>query len=518
MAAATTVSRPLLAQIGRTPELVPPIDDPRLKSLVTRALEAAQGAGAAYADVRLTHSWGRVITVSNVSDVEAVNVGVRALVDGYWGFATGPVWSLPEMARLGREAVHQAKTNALGKPRPVDLAPAPTVPDGRWVMPVRIDPFEIPPVEIQDFLDSLEIFTKRTPGASVASNRCMLFKQEKVFGSMAGSYFTQRLYRTTGSLSIGLQKVGGKGGSGVVDLLSPAGVGWELYRDQPLREAIRRVIEEIEEDIKLPVKPVEVGRYDTVFDAASVASMVDVTLGAATELDRALGYEANAGGTSYINDPLVMLGSYQAGSPLLTITANRSQRGGCATVKWDDDGVAPDEFTLVKDGVLTDFQTTREGAGWLKDAYTKAGRPMRSHGCAAAPSAAEAPLSHRPNVRLVPGREGHDFDALVGGVTSGIAIKGARLDMDFQHLNGLGIGRTYEIKKGKRVARIANAGLLFRSPELWKGLLAMGGSASERRYGRAASKGEPVQTCFASVTAPPAVFEQLTVIDPKRKA
>jgi TldD protein len=443
---------------------------------------------------------------------------VRALVDGYWGFASGPVWSLPEMARLGREAVHQAKTNALGKPRPVELAPAPTVPDGHWVMPVKIDPFELPPVEIQDFLKSLEIFTKRTPGTAIGSNQCNLLKQEKVFGSSAGSYFTQRRYLTSGAFALILRKDGGKVGGGSVDLLSPAGVGWELYRDQPLREAIRQVLEEIEEDLKLPVNPVEVGRYDTVFDAASVARLVDVTLGAATELDRALGYEANAGGTSYLNDPLAMLGSYQAGSPLLTITANRSEPGGCATVRWDDDGVVPDEFTLVKDGVLADFQTTRESAGWLKEWYTKAGIPFRSHGCASASDGSYAPLQRRPNLALVAGREAYDFDALVAGVASGIAIKGATLDMDFQHLNGLGVGRTYEIKKGKRVARIANAGLLFRSPELWKGLLALGGPGSERRYGRGASKGEPAQGSIASVTAPPAVFKQLTVIDPLRKA
>jgi TldD protein len=263
---------------------------------------------------------------------------------------------------------------------------------------------------------------------------------------------------------------------------------------------------------------VDVGRYDAVLDARTMASLVDETLGRATELDRALGYEANAGGTSYLNDPFGMLGSYQAGASALTLTAERSEAGGVATVKWDDEGVAPDAFTLVKEGVLGDFQTTRESAGWLKDVYAKRGTPLRSHGCAGAPSAVYASLQQAPNLTLAPGHEAKDFDALVSGIAKGIAIKGAGLDMDFQHASGLGMGQVYEIKGGKRVARIGSAGFLFRATELWRALEAVGGEASLRRYGVMTAKGEPAEQSYHSVTAAPAVVKDLTLVDPMRKA
>jgi TldD protein len=421
------------------------------------------------------------------------------------------------MARLGREAVHQARVNTLGKRREVDLAPVASVADGHWVMPVKIDPFQVYPDEIQDYLMSLAMFTVRTPGASVEANQCQFFKQEKAFASTVGSYCTQRLYRTSGNFIFQLTKDSQRV-QGVLESLSPAGVGWELYRDQPLREQIRQLLADFEEDLKLPIKPVDVGRYDTVFNARSVANLLDGTLGRATELDRALGYEANAGGTSYLDTPLQMLGSYQAGAPALTVIANRAEPGGCATVMWDDEGVPPEDFTLVKDGMLTDFQTTRESAGWLKDYYAKSGRSFRSHGCANADAAINAPLLHSPNLVLAPGKEALDFDGLVAGLANGIAIKGAGLDMDFQHLNGMGRGSTYEVKRGKRVARIAGAGVLFRAPELWKALQAVGGAASARRYGGTDQKGEPAQVTYHSVTAVPATFKQLTLIDPQRKA
>jgi TldD protein len=398
-------------------------------------------------------------------------------------------------------------------------------------MPVELDPFALSPFEIEDFLRGLEVYTNRITsggvGVGIRVNQATGVVQEKAFASTDGSYYTQRTYHTGGVFVAGVRLMEKEIDSSFsLDCLSFAGLGWELYaaeripqvRDQPLREVIRQRVEETRETMLMPVKPVEVGRYDTVLDAWSMAQLVDHTLGRATELDRALGYEANAGGTSYLNDPFAMLGTYEAGAPALTVTGNRSDPGGVANVQWDDEGVRPDTFPLVQDGVLTDFQTTRESAGWLEELYAKTGRPFHSHGCANAPTAVYAPLQHPPNLVLAPGREERDFDALVSGMSEGIAIKRVRLDMDYQNSSGLGTGEVYEVKRGKRVARIASAGFLFRATELWKGLLDLGGAASVLRYGVPGSKGEPAQHCLHSVSAPPAVMKQLTLIDPLRKA
>ena len=511
--------RPLLAQLGGAPEPVPPIQDPRIKVLALRGVEAARAAGAAYADVRLTHTRTRRYQrdIRGMGESESMVVGVRALVNGYWGFASSPVWSPDEMARLGRESVHQAKANALGESRLVELAPAPAVADEHWTMPLEIDPFEVSPFEIVDYLSSLGLFVSRFPDFAVTRNDCELHVQEKAFASSDGSYCTQRLNRSGGVFAIRLQR-NGAAADGTLDRLTPAGVGWELYKGQPLREYIEQLVEQVEEDAKLPVRPVEVGRYTTVCDAWSVARLVDATLGRATELDVALGYEANAGGTSYLNDPLGMLGSYQAGSPRLTLTANRSEPGGAATVQWDDEGVAPDEFTLVKEGVLSDYQTMRESAGWIEPWYAARGRAVRSHGCATAPSALEAPLTHIPNLALAAGATALDFDAAIGGTKRGIAVRELQPEMDFQSASGLATGRVYEVKDGKRVARLNGAGFLFRATDLWKSLAALGGPESLRRFGEDTRKGEPAQQSWHSVTVPPAAFEQLTLIDIMRKA
>ena len=158
----------------------------------------------------------------------------------------------------------------------------------------------------------------------------------------------------------------------------------------------------------------------------------------ATQLDRALGYEANAGGTSFMNDPLAMLGSFKTASPLVTIKSNRSAPMQLATVKWDDEGVVPSDTTLVKDGILHDFQTTREQAAWLAPYYSKSGRPVQSNGCAAAQSALAITMQHMPNLSLEPNPSQVKLDDLVANVKDGMQVEHGSLEqIDFQGRTGL---------------------------------------------------------------------------------
>jgi predicted Zn-dependent protease len=159
-----------------------------------------------------------------------------------------------------------------------------------------------------------------------------------------------------------------------------------------------------------------------------------------------------------------------------------------------------------------DVQTHREGAGWINAPH--------SHGCAAAPRAFDSPLIHTPNLAIAPGAEALDFDGLVGTLKKGIAIRELGARLDFQCLNGAGRGRphgVYEVKDGKRVARLGGVGFLFRAPELWKGLLALGGPASRRPFARRREKGEPEQETWHTVTTVPGVVKQVTTIEAGRR-
>ena len=59
----------------------------------------------------------------NVTEDSDFGFGVRVIVNGAWGFASSPIVTPEEIARVTGEAVIIAKANATTQPKPVQLAP-----------------------------------------------------------------------------------------------------------------------------------------------------------------------------------------------------------------------------------------------------------------------------------------------------------------------------------------------------------------------------------------------------------
>ncbi len=494
--------------------------DPDLKALAAHAVDAATAAGASYADVRLTRSRDQLFyRPVPVREGESFAVGVRVLYNGYWGFLSSAVWTPDEMVRLARGAIDQARANGRGKTRATELAKTPKVVDGEWIMPVKYDPIEVPNGEKLDVIFAAEDYAKSYL-VGVNANWIMSFnREEKVFASSEGSSWKQTTYNSSASFSVSYRdqySLGlGMGGYGA-NFLTPTGAGWEHISESKLIDEIPRLIDEAEQSRY--VVEVDVDRLEAVFSASAIAAVLDATIGPATELDRAMGFEANADGTSYLSEPLEMLGVQKVASPIVNITANRSRPGGLQTVKWDDEGVAPQDFTLVKDGILHDYLTTREQAMWLKSYYDKQKREVRSNGCAAAESAMSITGQHLPNLGLTPGAADVSFESLISDVKKGVAVLNASVSTDQQHLNGFAQGTFREIVNGKLGRYIAGAAFMFRTPEIWQNVLVLGGKNSEETYGFTRGKGQPWQRTSHSVSAVPTKIKSIDIIDAKRKA
>lgn len=490
-------------------------NDSRTKELCMASIAAAQEAGASYTDVRLVHTYHRKIG-GIPPEAETMTFGVRTLVNGYWGFAASPVWTLDEAARLGKAAVRQAKANFIDEVREIDLTPVKPVSNGEWIMPIKDDPFRVNPHEITDYLSALTSYVKRWPGVTPTQNSAEFLRQDKVFASSSDQYLFQRTYTTSATIGFDYAHPNGMRAGVALDTLTPAGKGLEHIRDQPIRELLRQRYEEIKEDLSFTYKPVEVGRYQIALDDITVSRLLSKTIGGATELDRALGFEANSGGTSYITDPVAMVGTLKVGSPLVTVTANRSEIGAVATVKWDDDGSEPQDLSLVDKGIVVGMQTNRETAGWLNKNMNHPSVQYASSGCAYAPDGSLAPLTHSGNLKLQPGSDGASFDSIVKEVEDGLVFKRADASMDFQQISGLMMGQAFEVKKGKRTSIAAHAGVLFRTPELWNAVTRVG--ASQRVFGLSAAKGQPARGAYHSVTSSPVYLKEATVVDISRKA
>lgn len=497
------------------------LDDPTWKAFAQRGIDAAHQAGAQYADVRLTRTIIQKHIGRGVTDTELLGVGVRALMNGCWGFASSPYWMGDETALLGRMAAEEARTTARVTPGTLALSSLPTV-SGGWIMPVTIDPFTIPMEEKRDFLGSwkalamayaaqLGVHVEQIPYWTMTFTR-----QEQAVATSDGSYVTQVVYQTNldGPVQFwfdpnNMDKIISRR----IQHVDLSASGWEYLLAARVPEQMPVLYDEAVELAKLPRKPAEPGRVDVVFDAETTTRLIDQSIGLATELDRVLGDEANANGTSFLGPDVMKMLGQQIGSPLVTITGDRSMPGGLASVKWDAEAVAPDTITLVEKGIVHDYQTIRSGVPDLASWYDTQQRPHRSHGCASAVSALDVTIQTPPNLTLEPGTGG-DFDSLVASLSKGLAVQGAMVTSDFQAKYGLVKGGVVrEIVNGKLGAVVRNAGFLFETTELWKNVLALGGIQSARQYPVWREKGEPAQRIPYTVRAVPMAVRNVATID-----
>jgi TldD protein len=272
---------------------------------------------------------------------------------------------------------------------------------------------------------------------------------------------------------------------------------------------------------KLSAKPVEVGRYDLVLHPTHLGLTIHESIAHPTELDRVYGYEANYAGTSFVAPPEEKLGKFRYGPEFMNIQGDRMQDGSLGAVGWDDEGVQPETFLIIKNGVVNDYQTTREQANWLEWWYKSQGKQTRSHGCSYAQSWSDVQFQRMPNVSLLPGTQDRKWEDVISATDSGIAIIGdGSFSIDQQRFNAQFGGQVfYEIKGGKITGMLKDVAYQMKTTEFWNAMDMIGGKSS---YEMGASffdgKGQPGQIGSVSHGCVPARFRNINVINTGRKA
>jgi TldD protein len=499
--------------------------DAILNDLARRALDAARSAGADYADVRISNGRTQSIStreqrVQGISDNESAGFGVRVLVGGAWGFAASAAVTAEEVVRVAQQAVAQARANRSALVRPVVLAPSAPVPNGTWRSPARIDPFDVALEDKVQLLLAANAAALKVKGARFVTSNMFFLRDEKTYANTDGTLTVQTLYRAQPSMNITAVS------SDMSDFQSrqstdiqPKGLGYEHVLDAKLVESAPRWAEEAVE--KLSAKSVEVGRYDLVLHPTHLWLTIHESVAHPTELDRAMGYEANYAGTSFVAPPQDVLGKLKYGPEFMNIQGDRSQEGGLSTIGWDDDGVKPDDFLIIKNGVVNDYQTTREQAPWLDWWYKQQGRETRSHGCSYAQSWADVQFQRMPNVSLLPGEKDLVWDDLIAATDRGIAIIGdGSFSIDQQRYNAQFGGQLfYEIRGGKITGMLKDVAYQMKTPDFWNSMDMIGGQRSYELGGAFSDgKGQPGQSNAVSHGCVPSRFRGINVINTGRTA
>jgi TldD protein len=518
---ALTRAETLAARIAPPPL---PAMDPATRELLTEALDAAKLGGAEFADARIGRYRNNfVITreqqIVNVVDTDTLGVGVRVLVNGTWGFGASRDLTKAGVVAAAKEALAIAKANAVPAADRVRLAPATPTPDGRYVTPHAVDPFSVPIEQKADLLIRANAEAMKVPGVKFVNSNMFFVKEEKNYANTDGTFTTQTVLRSWLPFAATAVKSDFSDFQTRTNVIQPAARGYEyLTAADPVGNA-RKWGEEAAE--KLNARPVDVGRYDLVLHPSHLWLTIHESIAHPTELDRAMGYEANYAGTSFLAPPREKLGKFRYGPPMMNIQGDRSQEGGCSTIGWDDDGVKPDEFLIIKQGIVNDYQTTREQAPMLDWWYASQKRPVRSHGCSHGDNWSSVQFQRMPNVSLLPGAKEQGWDELIAATDRGIAIIGdGSFSIDQQRYNAQFGGQLfYEIRGGKIVGMLKDVAYQMRTPEFWGSLDMIGGPASYHLGGAFNDgKGQPSQSNAVSHGCVPSRFRGVNVINTGRKA
>ena len=498
--------------------------DPVVRDLLLEAINAAKIAGASYADARISRFqqnfvFTREQQIQNVVDTETFGCGVRTLVDGTWGFAATQKMTKQGVADAARNAVAIAKANRVARDKAVTLVPTEVHSNASWRSEFEIDPWTISIEEKADLLLRSNAEAMKAKNVAFVFSGMFFVRDERNYANTDGSVINQLAIKSWPLVQATAVSPDRTDFQNRTAATAPMGRGWEYIKQLDLVAKARQAGEDA--SAKLSAKPVDVGRYDLVLDPGNMWLTIHESIGHPTELDRALGYEANYAGTSFIAPPEKMLGALKYGPEFMNVQADRSQAGALSTIGYDDDGVKPDEFLIVKNGIFNDYQTTREQAAMLKWWYDQQGRPTRSHGCCYAQGWNNVQFQRMPNVSLLPGERDLTWDDLIAATDRGIAIVGdGSFSIDQQRYNGQFGGQVFnEIRGGKIVGMLKDVAYQIRTPDFWNSLDMIGGRSTYELGGSFFDgKGQPSQSNSVSHGSPPARFRNVNVINTGRTA
>ncbi|MBA3352917.1 MAG: TldD/PmbA family protein [Blastocatellia bacterium] len=477
-------------------------------SLADAALATAKKLGASYADIRINRYRIEAIStrerqVQNVVSGQNFGFGVRVLVKGTWGFAASPLVTADEVQRVTKEAVEIAKANSAFQRRKIEMVPTPNVVKS-WKSSFEKDPFDVPVDEKTQFLLKLNEGALAVKGVSFINSQMAWVNEQKYLATSDGSRIEQYIIRGNPSFTVTAIDRSTNDFQSVNTLREGQAIGYEYMSKHDWNGEAQEAAEHAV--MKLKAKSVTAGKYDLVLHPSHLFLTIHESVGHPTELDRALLWEANYAGTSFLTPDKT--GKLQFGSKIVNFVADRTQSLGLATVGYDDEAVPGQRWHLVKDGTFVDWQTTRDLAPLIGK--------KSSYGCLHADSWGSVPFPRMPNVSLEPAKENVSQDDLIAGVDNGILIKGrGSYSIDQQRYNFQFGGQTFwEIKGGKVVGMLRDVAYQSRTTDFWGACDGLGGPATYEVPGSFNDgKGEPGQSNAVSHGCPVARFRQINVLN-----
>jgi TldD protein len=485
-----------------------------LRELADAARQQAADLGAQHADFRAEQIRSQRIGLSDgnletLFDADDIGLAVRVVVDGTWGFAAAVDLTPDAAAQAAREAVEVARVSAAMNTERIELAAEPAHGDVTWVSAYEVDPFGVSAADKVALLGDWSRKLLSRDGVDHVDASLYQVRECKFYSDGATTAVQQRVRLHPTLTAVAVEKDGRF--ETMRTLAPPAGRGYEYLQGTgwDFEAELDRLPAYLAEKLAAPtVRP---GRYDLVIEPSNLWLTIHESIGHATELDRALGYEAAYAGTSFATPD--QLGTLQYGSPPMHVVGDRTTEHGLATVGYDDEGVAGQSWDLITDGVLSGYQLDRRMA-----ALRGLGR---SNGCSFADSPGHMPLQRMANVSLQPAADGPSTEELIAGVEDGIYIAGDKSwSIDMQRYNFQFTGqRFYKITGGRLAGQLRDVAYQATTTDFWNSMAAVGGPQTYVLGGAFnCGKGQPGQVAPVSHGAPSVLMRGIRILNTAEEA
>lgn len=482
--------------------------------LARAALDRARALGASHADFRLERNRSQAIRVRDgqvqgVADGVDLGMAVRVVHRGAWGFASGVVLDTAEAERLAETAVSVAETASAMTSRAVHLSEEAVHADATWFSAYEVDPFDVP---TRDKVGLLEDWTRELvadPRVLHAHGSLQQWRDVLFYADLEGTSTLQQRVRIFPAVEVSGADDRGEVFDTMASLGPPAGRGWE-YLSGATHDWVADLaaLPGLLAD-KLAAPSVDAGRYDLVIHPSNLWLTIHESIGHATELDRALGYEASYAGTSFAT--IDQLGVLRYGSPAMNVTGDRTVEHGLASIGYDHEGVQTQQWDIVRDGVLVGYQLDRPMAALHPEV-----NGGRSNGCAYADSPGHVPIQRMANVSLQPDPDGPDVDGLISRVERGLYVVGDKSwSIDMQRKNFQFTGQRFHlIEDGRLAGQVRDAAYQSTTTEFWGSMAAVGGPATWELGGAVnCGKAQPGQVAPVSHGCPAALFRDVRILN-----
>lgn len=419
-----------------------------MKELAEALRDKAIRHGVDFMDVRLQESEGTRITrqdgkADKLYQGKTGGLGIRVLLDGVWGFATGSTLRRNDAFDCLSLAIDMAKASQMRVGQRVEIPRVDPIVD-EVITPVERDPRSVPLAEKMAMLAEYEQAGIDCAPEKMANT--IVSYMDGVARSMlcntAGTLIDRNSVRTRlagmivaseGSLyQRNFQSRAATGGYEAIERLSP--------KDITVKAAQTALS-------LLSATSAPSGKFPVIFHPSTAGLLIHEALGHNAEADLVLG------GKSILEGKL----GTQIASDKITVIDDATLDGQWGSYKYDSEGIPGQRRVLVKDGKLTQL---------MHSLQTAAAFDAEPNGSARAQDQGSRPIVRMSNTFVEAGET--PFEEMIQGIDLGILVKGGQWGYVFAEKGqyACNVSEGWIIRKGKiqeHIRDVSIAGMILET-------------------------------------------------------